>query len=128
MPSTDLKSRTWCDIIFENRNKEYGAYRLRQQAGARYRYALTVVFIGTLILGFVYAAYISFARKQHKEGMEEAEKALRRMIPTELNSCYQIKMVSTARLVPSAAKGESEKLQGAPVIVDKVTNPAGHRY
>ena len=28
MSKVDLVSRGWCDIVFEGRNKEYGAYRL----------------------------------------------------------------------------------------------------
>lgn len=122
MQPTDLKSKTWCDTIFEHRNKEYGAYRLRQQAGARYRYALTFVFSFFFLFVAGYATYLYFLRKQMNTNLEEAEKALARMIPAELNNGYKIKMVSTARVVtPVAPKGESEKLQGVPEITDQVT-------
>ena len=49
MRSSELLSKQWCDLVFENRNREYGAYRLRAQAGQRYRRALGVVG-GTLLL------------------------------------------------------------------------------
>ena len=44
MRSTDiLSSKEWCDIVFEGRNKAYGAYKLRAEAGMRYRKALLTV-------------------------------------------------------------------------------------
>ena len=43
MQSGNLLSKDWCDMVFENRNKAYGAYRLRAQAGRRYGYALKTV-------------------------------------------------------------------------------------
>ncbi len=33
MSKVDLASREWCDIVFEGRNKEYGAYRNRANKG-----------------------------------------------------------------------------------------------
>ena len=123
MHSTDLKSKQWCDIVFEHRNKAYGAYRLRQQAGARYRYALITICMGICILIVGYAMYNLQVKKNRKNSLDRAEKLLLDMLPQELNSGYQIKMVSTARITPSAPAGEGDKVQGAPVIVDEVTHP-----
>lgn len=35
MSKVDLKSREWCELVFEGRNKEYGAYDLRAKSGQR---------------------------------------------------------------------------------------------
>ena len=35
MTQIDLISNEWSDLLFENRNKEYGAYVLRHQTGNR---------------------------------------------------------------------------------------------
>ncbi len=43
MSKIDLISRGWCDIVFEGRNKEYGAYRMRARAGRRNAFALIVL-------------------------------------------------------------------------------------
>ena len=43
MSKIDLISKGWCDIVFEGRNKEYGAYRMRARAGARNVFALIVL-------------------------------------------------------------------------------------
>ena len=45
MSKVDLISRQWCDIVFEGRNKEYGAYRLRAHAGIRNLKALISLLI-----------------------------------------------------------------------------------
>lgn len=50
-----LFSRQWCDIVFEHRNKAYGAYILRQQTPRRYAWAfgwtlgLILLFVGVCI-------------------------------------------------------------------------------
>ena len=45
MSKIDLVSREWCDIVFEGRNKEYGAYRMRANAGKRQLRALLIVIV-----------------------------------------------------------------------------------
>ena len=39
----NLNSTEWCDLVFEGRNKKYGAYKLRQTSGKRYLVAFLVV-------------------------------------------------------------------------------------
>ena len=39
----DLNQQQWCDIIFEGRNKEYGAYALRRETSKRYNIALICI-------------------------------------------------------------------------------------
>ncbi len=36
----NLTSKTWCDLVFEGRNKSFGAYRLRMESGKRHLIAL----------------------------------------------------------------------------------------
>ena len=50
MRSVDLVSREWCDLVFEGRNRSYGAYRLRQEAGRRYARALWGILLGLLFI------------------------------------------------------------------------------
>ena len=51
MSKIDLISKGWCDIVFEGRNKEYGAYRMRARAGARNVFALIVLLAIILAIG-----------------------------------------------------------------------------
>lgn len=44
--SVNLNSSEWCDIIFEGKNKSYGAFELRQSAWKRYIWAFGIVLVG----------------------------------------------------------------------------------
>lgn len=50
MVKIDLISRDWTEMVFEGRNKEYGAYRLRKNAGKRNLYSLITIFIAALAI------------------------------------------------------------------------------
>lgn len=47
-----LNSSEWCDVVFEGKNKQYGAYKLRQSSSKRHIVAFVVVLI---FAGFVSA-------------------------------------------------------------------------
>lgn len=55
MSKIDLISRGWCDIVFEGRNKEYGAYRMRSRAGRRNAFALLMVIAFIFGVGVIVA-------------------------------------------------------------------------
>jgi protein TonB len=44
MANLDLYSKNWCDLVFNGKNKEYGAYVLRAETGARNLRALIITF------------------------------------------------------------------------------------
>jgi len=53
---SNIYAKDWLDTVFANRNKEYGAYQLRQMSGKATNYALGIVFVSVLgISGLVYA-------------------------------------------------------------------------
>lgn len=47
----NLNSGEWCDVVFEGRNKQYGAYRLRQSSSKRH--------IAAFIVMIIFAAFVS---------------------------------------------------------------------
>lgn len=51
MSKVDLKSKEWCELVFEGRNKAYGAYDMRAKAGRRHLGALIDILIGIAALG-----------------------------------------------------------------------------
>lgn len=62
MRSVDLVSREWCDLVFEGRNRLYGAYRLRKEAGRRYgRALLGTMFVLLLIIAAVWGVNSIYA-------------------------------------------------------------------
>ena len=69
MSKIDLVSREWCEIVFEGRNKEYGAYRLRSKAGARNLKSLItlLVIMGAIaVLVIVQSAVSDLAASKRK--------------------------------------------------------------
>lgn len=67
MASLDLIQNSWSDIIFEGRNKEYGAYVLRRQTGKRnFMSIIAVLVLFALCMVFLVAknAYDEY-RKAH---------------------------------------------------------------
>lgn len=45
MVKPDLISDKWCELVFEGRNKEYGAFDLRQSSPSRHNKALLIVIV-----------------------------------------------------------------------------------
>ncbi|MDR2953706.1 MAG: TonB family protein [Prevotella sp.] len=45
-----LNSEEWCDVVFENKNKQYGAYRLRQSSSKRHIVAFAVVLLFAVVV------------------------------------------------------------------------------
>ena len=46
----NLTSQEWCDIVFEGKNKEYGAYTIRRSSSRRHLIALISIFIIALFI------------------------------------------------------------------------------
>ena len=55
----NVNSIEWCDLIFEGKNKDYGAYELRKHSARRHLTAYFVI-IGCVILAMVLPAFIRF--------------------------------------------------------------------
>lgn len=59
MSKIDLIDNSWVDLVFENKNKEYGAYQLRKKTGARNVKAMALVF--ATIIGIMVALWAKVA-------------------------------------------------------------------
>ncbi len=55
----DLTSREWSDIVFEGRNKSYGAYVLRTESKPRHLKAFIYTVIGLIVIGIAAYSYLS---------------------------------------------------------------------
>ena len=59
MSKIDLKSREWCELVFEGRNKAYGAYDLRAKSGRRHLYAIIDIIIGIIVIGALIGIFLA---------------------------------------------------------------------
>lgn len=73
MSKVDIISREWCDLVFEGRNKSYGAYDLRSKAGKRHLFAIIDILIGIAVIAALIFTYVaaSEAIKASMAGEEE---------------------------------------------------------
>lgn len=53
MAKIDLTSPEWCELIFQGKNKAYGAYKMRANSPKRHTWAMVIVVIIAAI-GSVY--------------------------------------------------------------------------
>ena len=63
----DLSSKEWRDLIFEGKNKEFGAYEMRRTSDARHNRAVLYTVIGLIILlvgAYVYGLYNDYRLEQ----------------------------------------------------------------
>ena len=51
--NVDLNSKQWLDLVFEGKNKEFGAYELRESSSRRHILAIAVVVVAGLALVFL---------------------------------------------------------------------------
>ena len=69
----DLSSKEWRDLVFEGKNKEFGAYVLRAQSDKRHNKAMLITVIGViviLILSFAYGKYNDFRMEQKEKELQ----------------------------------------------------------
>ena len=65
----DLSSKEWTDIIFEGKNKEFGAYELRKHSDGRHNRAMLFTIIGLVIVlvgSYFLGMYNDYRREQHE--------------------------------------------------------------
>jgi protein TonB len=83
----DLSSNEWTDLIFEGKNKEYGAYQLRRQSAGRHNKAIIIVLIALIIVligGYFWGMYSDYRREQYEAQLKaQMEQQLAAMAEAE---------------------------------------------
>ena len=49
----DLSSREWCDLVFEGKNKDFGAYVIRTESTKRHNKAVIYTIIGAIVFALL---------------------------------------------------------------------------
>lgn len=73
MKNFNLNSEEWCDIVFEGKNKSYGAFELRQSSGKRHLVAFAVVLLFVVFVAFLplIVSKIEAATRTYVDGVDE---------------------------------------------------------
>lgn len=118
----EIYSKAWCDIVFEGRNKDYGAYVLRRDAGRRYAIAMRLLM--GIILAFLAVAVGTgiFVYSQVKEAIAELDEMtqLQRLKPEEN---HEFKSVAQGRrgtleMKPNASTARAEVVDDISVTLE----------
>lgn len=67
--NVDLSSKEWCDIVFEGKNKDFGAYVMRKNSPHRHTRAVVIVLIAlAILLGLLILSVSGVFSKAEEEG------------------------------------------------------------
>ena len=58
----NLSSREWCDLVFEGKNKDFGAYVIRTESTMRHNKAVLWTLIGSIIFCLLAFGYVKVSR------------------------------------------------------------------
>lgn len=65
----NIDSSEWCDMVFADRNKSYGAFRLRQSSGKRHIVAYIVVAVIVAVISAIPLLQDAVKQLTHKENL-----------------------------------------------------------
>ena len=123
MSKVDLKSKEWCELVFEGRNKAYGAYDLRAKSGRRHLYAIIDIILGIIVIGVLIGIFLA-AQEAIKNSF-----AVEEDLVTELSELKkeEVKKEEKKVEIPQEQKQEIQKVAvkasiafTVPEIVDQV--------
>ena len=99
--NVDLNSEEWCDLVFENRNKEYGAYYLRKTSTRRHLLALSIVLAAIIVIILILKTVPFDSTQQTLDDYEVKPIELSSLIMMEENNDNQTQVQVKAEEKPS---------------------------
>ena len=75
----NLSSREWCDLVFEGKNKDFGAYVIRVESANRHNKAVLFTIIGAIIFGLLAFGFVKankYLEEKRLAGMVDIEVAI----------------------------------------------------
>ena len=102
MSKVDLIDNSWVDLVFEGKNKEYGAYVLRKETGKRNVKAMAVVFATILAIFLFFIAKVAIQNAMPKKVAVTTD--------VELSSLAQKKEAKVERKEPVKVEMEQQKV------------------
>ena len=83
--ATNLTSKEWRDLIFEGKNKEFGAYDLRKKSESRHTLAVIFTLIGLVVIVLAVIGYNKISDKIAQDRYEQMLLEREQMLAAELN-------------------------------------------
>lgn len=130
--NVDLTSKEWRDLVFADKNKEFGAYQLRKNSDKRHNLAALYTLIGLIVVFFLILAYSKYsdykaeqeaiALQEQREKMAAAELLAQEDEPEPEPEPEEQKFEQPEIEVPEEVLATVQVTQIAIVDADKVKN------
>lgn len=101
--NVDLTSKEWRDLIFEGKNKEFGAYDIRKKSDRRHNLAVLYTVIGLILVGIGIWAWSLYSDYRNEQARLEA------LAKAEAMMQAQMQEAETPEEEPEQQKYEEEK-------------------
>lgn len=130
--NVDLTSKEWRDLVFADKNQEFGAYQLRKDSDKRHNLAALYTLIGLIVVFFLIIAYSKYsdykaeqeaiALQEQREKMAAAELLAQEEEQPEVEEVEEQKFEQPEIEVPEEVLATVQVTQIAIVDADKVKN------
>lgn len=130
--NVDLTSKEWRDLVFADKNKEFGAYQMRKDSDKRHNLAALFTLIGLIVVFFLILAYSKYsdykaeqdaiALQEQREKMAAAELLQQEDEPEPEPEPEEQKFEQPEIEVPEEVLATVQVTQIAIVDADKVKN------
>ncbi len=130
--NVDLTSKEWRDLVFADKNQEFGAYQLRKDSDKRHNLAALYTLIGLIVVFFLIIAYSKYsdykaeqeaiALQEQREKMAAAELLAQEEEPEPEPEPEEQKFEQPEIEVPEEVLATVQVTQIAIVDADKVKN------
>ncbi|MCM1153126.1 MAG: energy transducer TonB [Muribaculum sp.] len=130
--NVDLTSKAWRDMVFANKNKDFGAYQLRKESDHRHNMSMLWLLAGLvviLLMIFGYSKYSDYKAEQAAiEAKEKAEKMAAAQLAAEQEEQQEEEQPEEQKMemeipeVPEEVLATVQVTQIAIVDADKVKN------
>lgn len=94
-----LFSKQWCNLVFEGRNKSYGAYVLRRDAGKYMAAALIIVVVAFVLITLLPVIVMKWQFASAKRDAAEAIANFSKLKAPELKKDHELKAVDVAQKI-----------------------------
>ncbi len=90
MANIDLTSRAWNNMIFEGKNKEFGAYEMRRKSDKRHNLAALFTLIGLIVVAIIVWGLSIYNNWQAERAAEEAKARAEAMMQAQLQQQEEV--------------------------------------
>ena len=120
----DLSSREWLDLVFEGKNKDFGAYQIRNDSARRHNKSVLYTIIGIVAVAAIAFAYTSInkyltEKRLQEELLKQQQIEAKAALEEKEEEQQEIELPPEKEKVPEEEIQSSQKVTELNVVEDK---------